>query len=291
VKRLLLLLCCAALLAGCAGLDAVQEAWSGLTEMVTGKDNAEPPRELAEDFESKIKLTVQWEASVGDGYDGHNINLAPAVNEESVFAADANGLLQARNRLTGEKRWEVETEQAFSSGPIVSKDKLILTTRDAEVAAFAVADGTLLWKSTLTSTVLALPAVDNGVVVVRGNDGRITGLEEKNGATLWNHERTTPELAVRSMGGPVIAGDLVIDGYGGGKLIALNLKSGQTEWEAVVALSHGRSLIDRLLDINASPVIRGDTLYVSGYQGGWPPCRSGTGRCNGGRKSCTPTPA
>jgi outer membrane protein assembly factor BamB len=192
----------------------------------------------------------------------------PAVTEDSVLAADHNGLIESRNRLNGEKRWELETELKFSSGPVLHGDKIILGTKDAEVAAYAVADGTLLWKTTLASEIIALPAVSNGIVVVRGSDGRITGLDEKSGATLWNHERSAPPLAVRSKGGPAIAGDLVIDGYGGGKLLALRIKDGQTEWEAVVALAKGRSEIDRLVDINATPVVRGDTLYVSGYQGG-----------------------
>ncbi len=268
MKRYSLIILCAALLHGCAGLDAAKDAWSSLNESVFGKDNAEPPRELSEDFAAKIKLAVQWKESVGDGYGEQNINLVPAVAEDSVFAAADEGLLQSRNRLNGEKRWEAETELAFSSGPILSKDKLILGTRDAEIAAFSVADGSLLWKSTVSSAVLALPSVGSGVVVVRGSDGRITGLSEKDGTILWSHDRAAPTLAVRSKGGPAIVDDLVIDGFGGGKLTALRLKNGQPEWEALVALAHGRSEVDRLLDINATPVVKGDTLYVSGYQGG-----------------------
>jgi outer membrane protein assembly factor BamB len=267
-RRLLIPLCAALLLPGCAGMDAAKEAFTGLTEIITGKDNAEPPRELAEDFVAKAKLAVQWKTEIGDGYGEQNINLVPAATEDSVYAADHEGLIASRNRLTGEKRWEAETELPFSAGPALSKDKLIFGTRDAEVAAFAVADGALLWKTAVSSAVLALPAVADGVVVVRGSDGRLTGLDEKNGTTLWSHERNAPLLAVRSKGGPVIAGELVVDGFGGGKLTALRLKNGQPEWESLVALAHGRTEVDRLLDINATPVVKNDTLYVSGYQGG-----------------------
>lgn len=249
-------------------MEAAKDAWSGLTEMITGKDNAEPPRELDDDFQPKLGFSEQWSVSIGDGYDEMNINLVPAVNEEFVFVADANGILQARSRANGEKSWEVETEEPFSAGPVLHKDKLILGTRDAEIVAYAAADGALLWKTSLTSATLALPAAAKGVVVVRGNDGRLTGLDENTGATLWSHERSTPTLAVRSKGGPVIVEDFVIDGYGSGKLLALRLKDGQQEWETTVTLAHGRSEIDRLVDLNAQPVIRGDTLYVSGYQGG-----------------------
>jgi outer membrane protein assembly factor BamB len=256
------------LLNGCAGLDAAKDAWSGLTEMIAGKDNAEPPKELSEEFVAKSKLSVQWKVDVGDGYGDQNINLVPAVSESVVFAADHEGVIQARKRLTGEKLWDVDAELPFSAGPVLSKDKLILATRDAEVAAYSVADGALQWKASVSSSVLALPAVGSGVVVVRGSDGRLTGLDEKNGATLWIHDRTAPALAVRSKGGPAIAGELVLDGFGGGKLTALRLKTGQPEWETLVALARGRSEVDRLLDVNATPVVKSDMIYVSGYQGG-----------------------
>ena len=266
--RYLLILALAALLAGCAGLDAATEAWSGLTEMITGKDNAEPPKPLSDEFVAKTALTVDWKVSIGDGTHEENINLVPAVAQESVIAADYQGLLQSRNRLTGEKRWEVETELPISSGPVLSKDKIIVGTREGEIAAFSLSDGSLLWKTTLPSAILALPAVSAGIVVVRGSDGRITGLDEKSGDSLWTHERTVPPLSVRSKGGPAISDNVVIDGFGGGKLTALRLKDGQPEWEALVSLSRGRSVEDRLLDLNATPVIKSDTIYVSGYQGG-----------------------
>lgn len=268
MRRTLPLLLCASLLSGCAGLDAAKDSWDSLSESLFGKDNAEPPRPLAEDFVAKAKLTVEWKVDVGDGYGEQNINLVPAVAEDSIYVADHQGLIQARGRLNGEKRWEVETESRFSAGPVLAKDKIILATRDAEVMAFSVADGAMLWKTHVSSSVLALPAVGRGVVAVRGDDGRITGLDERSGIALWNHDRPVPPLAVRSKGGPVIVGDLVLEGFGGGKLTALRLKDGQPAWESLVALAHGRSEIDRLLDVNPSTVSKSDTLFVSGYQAG-----------------------
>ena len=256
------------MLTGCAGLEAAKDAYDSLSESLFGKDNAEPPRELSEDFVSKVPFSIKWKEDIGDGYGGQRINLVPAVTQDSVYVADHKGLIQSRNRMTGEKRWEIEAEMKLSSGPVVHKDKIIVGSKDAEIAAFAVADGAFLWKTSVTSEVIALPAIADGVVIVRGSDGRITGLDEKTGATIWSHDRTAPPLAVRSKGAPAIAGDLVIDGYGGGKLLALRIKDGQIEWEAVVALAKGRSEIDRLVDINATPVVMGDILFVSGYQGG-----------------------
>ncbi|WP_097990938.1 outer membrane protein assembly factor BamB [Methyloterricola oryzae] len=266
--RLLPLLLAALLLGGCAGLDTLKDAYDGLGEYFGGKDNAEPPKELDENFEPTLKLNELWSATVGDGYEDQYLSLVAAVDEERVYAADREGVLQAHKRLTGEKLWSVETEMMFSAGPVVDKETLVLGTSNAEVAAYNTADGALLWKSTVSSEILALPRIGDGVVVVRSSDGRITALDQKDGRTLWSYERSAPALLVRSHGAPIIAEGLVLDGYASGKLIALRLEDGKLEWEATVALPHGRSEIERLVDVDSVPVVKGGTIYVSGYQGG-----------------------
>jgi outer membrane protein assembly factor BamB len=265
--RALFLTVCLALLSGCAGLDTLKDAYEGIGEYFGGKDNAEPPKEL-QPLETSHKLTVLWSESIGKGFDEQNVNLSPAITESTIYVADRRGLLQARSRLNGDKLWSVDTELAFSAGPSISKDKLILGTTNAEIVSFNLADGTLAWKSTVSSEVLAQPRSSDGVVVVRSTDGHITGLDEKTGGTLWTFERTSPLLAVRSHGAPIIADDMVLDGYGSGKLSALQIKDGKPAWEVTVAIPHGRSEIDRLVDLDSNPAVRGDTIYVSGYQSG-----------------------
>ena len=265
--RLFPLLLATFLLTGCAGLETLTDAYEGIGEYFGGKDNAEPPREL-QPLESTVNLKALWDTRVGKGYDEQYLNLVAGVSENAVFAADRKGEVHGRARLTGDKLWELESELAFSAGPVVGRDKIVLGTSNAEVVAYNAADGALLWKTSVSSEILALPRIASDIVVVRSSDGRITALDEKNGATLWTHERSTPALSLRSRGSPVIADNLVIDGYASGKLIALKLSDGKLEWEATVALPHGRSEIERLVDVDSEPVVRGDTLYVTGYQGG-----------------------
>jgi outer membrane protein assembly factor BamB len=261
------LLLVALLLHGCAGLDTLRDAYDGIGEYFGGKDNAEPPRELVE-MENTVQMKLLWDASIGKGYQEQTINLVAAPTESAIYAADHRGEIHARNRLTGEKLWEVDSELAISAGPVVSDGKIVVGSRNAEVAAFNATDGALLWKTTVSSEVLALPRIADGIVVIRSSDGHISGLNMDNGATLWTHERSAPALSLRGHGSPLIVGDLLIDGYASGKLIALRLKDGRLEWEATVAIPHGRSEIERLLDLDSVPVVRGDTLYVSGYQAG-----------------------
>jgi outer membrane protein assembly factor BamB len=266
--RLILLLLGVAFLAGCAEFDAVKDLASSVQGLISGADNAEPPNELKPLESPSVKLTVLWDASIGDGYDGQVVNLVPAVTEDTVYAADRKGEVQARNRLKGDQLWSVDTELALSAGPVAVDDKILLGTSNAELVALNASDGALAWKTVLSSEILALPKVKDGMVIVRTSDGRITALDAKTGGTRWSYERTIPPLSVRSLGSPAIAGDLVLDGFGGGKLIALGLSDGKPAWEATAAIPHGRSEIERLVEMDADPLVKGDTAYVSGYQAG-----------------------
>jgi len=152
--------------------------------------------------------------------------------------------------------------------PVVAGDKLLLGTSNAELIAISLADGALLWKTMLSSEILALPKASRNIAVVRTSDGRLAGLDLGSGAMKWSHERSIPPLSVRSLGSPTIHGDVVLDGFGGGKLIALGLTDGKPVWETTVAIPHGRSEVERLVELDADPLVKDDIVYITGFQGG-----------------------
>lgn len=263
----LALLILSALLAGCAGLGALKEGFSGLTELFDTSEPVDPPAELAE-ITPTLTVRTLWDQGIGKGYDGQYVNLRPAVDSGRVFIADRRGNLMAYDRATGNELWATEVELTLTAGPAIGKTVLVVASNNGDVLAINPDSGEIVWRSSMSSEVLAFPQINRGRVLVRSNDGRVAALDEKTGTTLWSHERSVPPLSVRSRGAPVIAGDLVLDGYASGKLMALRFEDGKQEWEAVIAIPHGRSEIERLVDIDSTPVIKGDTAYVSGYQGG-----------------------
>lgn len=257
----------ALLLSSCSGLGVLKDAVEGIGEYFGGKDNAEPPAELKK-LEASVTPHRLWDASIGKGHDQKFVNLIAEVTEDKVFAADHRGHVEARDRLKGDRLWAVETEFPLSSGPVYADDRLFLGSSNAELLALDGSTGAVLWKTTLSSEITALPKVKDGVVVVRTNDGKLTAIDAKTGGTRWYHERSVPALSIRTRGSPALVDDLVLDGYGGGKLTALSLQDGKPVWEVTVAIPHGRSEVERLVEVDADPVINGDTVFVTGYQGG-----------------------
>ncbi len=265
--RFLLLFGLGLLLSSCAGMDVIKQAYTGVGDYFGGKDNTEPPKPL-QPMNPAIKVSLLWQVGTGKGSAGRYINLAPVAAGDKIFVVDREGRIEARDRLSGARLWKVDSDLPVSAGLAFSEGKLIMGTRDAEVVALNSEDGSIAWRANVSSEVLAMPQASRDLVVVRSSDGRITALDVDSGAIRWYHERSVPALSVRSKGSPAIAGDLVVDGYASGKLIALRLSDGNLEWETTIALPHGRSEIERLVDMDSAPVIKDDVMYVTGYQGG-----------------------
>ena len=266
--RLRLFLLLFLLLSGCGQFDQIKNLMSAAQGLLGGTDNSEPPQELSEDFEPTLKMTVLWKTSVGKGYNGKVVNLIPGVTENVVYAAAQEGAVEAYNRQNGDLIWSVDTETGLSSGPIPIGDKLLIGTNNAELIALSSLDGSIQWKTILSSEVLALPRVKRNMVVARTTDGRRFGVDLNTGSIRWSHERIIPALSVRSLGSPTIADDVVLDGFGGGKLIALGLNDGKPAWESTTAVPRGRSEVERLVELNADPLIKGDLAFVTGFQAG-----------------------
>ena len=263
----ILLLMGALLVSGCAQMNAFKDLAGAVSEAISGSDNAEPPREL-QPLEPTVNLTEIWSQSVGKGFAGRVLNLVPAVTPSHVYAADHLGLVAAFQRSDGAGEWSAETGLELSAGPVVAGDRLLVGTSNAELVALSMTDGALLWKTALSSEVMSLPRVSRNMVVVRTSDGRIAGIDLQHGGIKWTHQRTLPALSVRSLGSPTISGDLVIDGFGAGKLVALSLQDGHVVWESTLVVPRGRSEVERMVELDADPVVHEGVVYATGFQGG-----------------------
>jgi len=255
------------LLGGCAQLNAFKDLAGAITDTIRGSDNAEPPKEL-QPLEPTVNMTELWSTRIGKGSLGRILNLMPAVTASAVYAADHKGTVVAVDRANGDTQWSKDTGLEISAGPVVAGDKLLLGTSNAELVAISLADRALIWKTALTSEMMSLPRVSHNIVVARTSDGRIAGFDLGHGGIKWSHERTLPPLSIRSLGSPTIHGDLVLDGFGAGKLIALNLQDGHLVWEVTAVVPRGRSEVERMVELDAEPMVQGEVAYATGFQGG-----------------------
>jgi len=249
-----------------AGLGCALAGCAAVTEYWQDEDNTEPPAELTE-FEPLVAVEVVWDRSAGSGTDKRYLKLRPAVHGTRVYTADRPGRVRAFDALTGEKIWETDTDVPIAGGPGASEALVLVGSSDGEVVALAAEDGAEVWRARVSSEVLAAPQAAEGVAVARTIDGKLFGLDADDGARLWVYDRTVPVLTLRGTSTPAIARGMAIAGFDSGNLVAVSLGNAQLVWESRVAVPRGRSELERMVDIDAEPVIEGDTIYVATYQG------------------------
>jgi outer membrane protein assembly factor BamB len=256
MKRLLTLFPLLLLLGGCTTVSG----W------LVGEDNAEPPSPL-EAFQAERSVTTLWSTDVGDGVDDQAIRLLPAVGGGRVYMADANGLVMALNAENGREVWRRDLDASVSGGVGLGEGLVLVGTADAEVIALDAGDGNERWRAKVSSEVLAAPQAAEGRVVVQSIDGKLWGLGAADGARIWIYDRGIPVLTLRGTSSPVLARGAAIAGFATGRLVAVLLEKGDVAWERSIAIPRGRSEIERMVDIDAEPVVMGDTVYVVTYQG------------------------
>jgi len=227
-----------------------------------GKNTGAEPAKLVE-FGEKARFEVRWHSDLGDA--GVNL-LQPALTGDAVYGASGKGVLTRLDRATGKQVWRVESDIAVSGGVGVGDGMVLIGSEKGEVLAYD-ETGKLRWKSKVSSEVLSVPQVADGVVIVRSGDGRIAGLNAADGKRLWLYERSTPTLVVRSHAGVTLQRGVAFAGFAGGKLAALNVKDGSVLWETSVSQPRGNTELERISDITSNPVADDEQVCAIAFQG------------------------
>jgi outer membrane protein assembly factor BamB len=231
--------------------------------------DVEPPAKLV-NFPATLPVRDLWGDKVGGGKKQVKLRLGlgPAVDNDLVFAASDKGELVAVNLENGHQVWVKKFKKMqFSAGPGAALGKVVVGSTKGWVIALEGASGKELWRTRVNSELLSAPAIGEKVVVMRSVDGRLHGFDAVTGKELWAVEQQVPRLSLRGTAIPVIAKDAVVCGFDNGKVMAVSLATGDTIWDTALATPHGRTELDRLVDVDSSVSIVGDNVFATGFQG------------------------
>ncbi len=225
-----------------------------------------PPAELT-DFKQEVALHKEWSRSIGDGQ-GETYNmLVPAIENDSIYAADVTGVIMDLNRLNGDVIWKKDLNTSVSGAVGVGYGLVMLGTISGEVIALDATNGEVKWRAKVNSEVLAPPANNGDVVVVQTQDDRLVGLDAATGTQRWIYDSTPAVLTLRGTSAPLVTNHLAVAGLSTGKVVALDISNGVPVWEQRIAIPQGRSELERVVDIDGGLLLSGGTLYVASYQG------------------------
>jgi outer membrane protein assembly factor BamB len=183
-----------------------------------------------------------------------------AYENGRVFVTTGFGRVHALDAATGKQIWEKDVTVPFHSAPTANGGRVFATAQDNELHVLAEDDGRELWtyqgivepSSLLADT---SPAVQGEVVIAPFSSGELFALRVQNGSTAWTDSLTRTGL-MTSMetindiaGRPVIDRERVYAISHAGRLVAIDLRSGERIWTRDVSGVQ-------------TPWVAGDYLYV-----------------------------
>lgn len=216
---------------------------------------------------NSLKPELVWSNTQSAGVGKSDAKLRFALTPQELVVADHSGKILVLARSTGRLVRAIKTQKSIMSGPTVCGDVILAGTHDGHIVAYRLSDGAFLWQANVGNTVLATPVGDQNQVFAHTLEDGVIALNAADGRSMWSYHVGTPPLMLRKMSSPVISDQHVIVGFANGKLVALDRMDGKPDWEKEVAISKGRSDLQRMVDISADPVVQQGKVYAVSYQG------------------------
>lgn len=219
-----------------------------------------------------------WSTSVGNGVGEFYSNLHPAWADNTVYAADRHGIVKALDAGDGSKKWEVDLAEKtgffsknrsalLSGGVTADGEHVYLGSERAQVYALNSSDGSVAWQTKAAGEVLSRPVVSDGLVLVHTSNGILQGLDQNSGAVKWSVNLDVPALSLRGESAPATAFGAAIVGGDNGRVSAVILNQGQIIWQQRISQPTGATEIDRLADVDMTPIVDNGVVYALAYNG------------------------
>lgn len=236
--------------------------------LLSDDDEKDAVAALKELPEQSVTLANNWSRKVGDQGDAaQDLELTPAIEGGTIYAANAQGVVIAISRADGDVRWKVDLETGLIGAVGVGGDLVFVSSVNGGIEALAAASGERRWHAQASSEVLAAAATDGDVVIVQSVDARVQAFDVATGSPRWSYGATQAVLTLRGNSAPVIHDGLVYVAFDNGKMAALDARTGLLQWEQRFIVPDGRTELERIIDVQADPLLTSTDVIVASYQG------------------------
>lgn len=234
-----------------------------------GKTNKVPevkPNPLPKLTQAKTLVPV-FSTSVASTDAADPLRLRLDADNDVVFAIDPKGEVSA---FKGKQRlWQKKvSKDNLSSGVEAAEGLVVVGNQKGQLFALDQQTGEQKWTAQLTGALLAPSLIHAGRVISVSNDGTVYAHEIATGAQVWTYNLPNVQFSLRGMAAPVaLDARNVLIASSNAYIYALDALSGMPKLQRRVAVSDGRSDIQRLVDIDGEPVVAGQFVVTTSYQG------------------------
>ena len=208
-----------------------------------------------------------WRTELEDEDEKSNVAYGGGVSywNGRIFATTGFGFAVGLDASTGEELWRADIGVPLRGGPTVSKGNVYVHTQDNQLIALDADDGEVIWEHFAiveNAEVLgnSSPAIDGDTVIAAFSSGELYALRSANGQVSWQDalSRTGRLTALATLndidGHPVIYNGRVYVGNHSGRLLSIDLRSGERVWESNIGTLY-------------TPWIAGNYMFVLNTEG------------------------
>lgn len=190
----------------------------------------------------------RWSVRFGEGGKNRTALFGGGVSVDGAFLYVTNGLgdIGALNVADGSVVWKKKLGTPLRGAPTVALGNVYALSQDNQLFALRASDGNTEWAEAAAVSLagvfgVAAPSVGQGTVVAGFSSGDLNAYRYENGRTVWQDtlSRTSINTSVGTLtdvdADPVIDQGRVFAVGQGGRMVSLELVTGQRLWELNIA--------------------------------------------------------
>ena len=207
-------------------------------------------------------LVRQWTRTTpSDGEKGVELSSPAKYENTLLFGTRGFGVISLYP-LQNSIRWVLPVEGGVISPLGVDRESVYFGGADGFLYSLSAETGRVQWRYKVRVASTSKPVVAGGRLFVTTIDDTVLALDAGSGQWLWQYRRrTSPAATIEGASAPLVDGREVIAGLSDGYLVSLSVEEGKLIWERQVQAP------GKFTDVDASPVLEEETLYIPSYDG------------------------
>jgi outer membrane protein assembly factor BamB len=212
-----------------------------------------------ERIDPQVSLVEVEQVSLGSG---DETGLRPSIVGDQIAAAGGSGEVRLFDQMLAE-RWTTDLDRPIVGGVGFNGEAVFVVTTDAVLVGLNATDGSERFRVQLPSVSTTPPVADQDLVYVKTQIGRLMAFEQSTGEGLWVEETQESGIGIRGSAPMTLADGALFVLWESGRLVAYQADNGRIAWERQVAVSRGRSPLERIVDSKGAPSVRNEVVATA----------------------------
>ena len=217
------------------------------------------------------KRSKTWSFYSGDGE--KKSLFSPIIKNDKAYVLDSSGTIRARDLKLKKTLWKKrifprKLFEKYQNPKISSFNNIIFAIVGInKVVAVNETDGEIIWSKEIASIPISTPVCDGKLIYVSTNDNKLYAFNVKDGRLEWVQSGISRSTAILGAADLVIYKEYIIAAYSSGEMYVLKKTDGEPVWSRNLNLGRATDSDFYLNDIDATPIVRDDIVYVIGNGG------------------------